>query len=153
MERKRNNHLPDGITDFGGHWSCAEIPSRQKKVGATTLRKTLFLPFFLVLTLFLVNCAYAQDEIDLSTFPQGLADALNISLFAGQLLGSVILMLMFMLPVVVYTKTLLPPLFVGLLTLGFCIALGYLPTWFLLIISMLIAVLWGSKLREWILGK
>jgi len=101
----------------------------------------------------MVNRAYAQDEIDLSTFPQGLADTLNISLFAGQLLASVIMMLIFMLPVVVYTKTLLPPLFVGLLTLGFCIALGYLPVWFLLIISMLIAVLWGSKISGWITGK
>lgn len=112
------------------------------------MRKLLYPLFFLGLTLFLINSAYAQDEIDLSTFPQGLADALNISDFAGGILATIIICLMFMLPVVVYTKTLIPPLLVGFLCMCFCVAIGYVSYWFLLTFVIVIALLLSGSFTD-----
>jgi len=102
--------------------------------------------FFLAIPL-----AYADDVVDVSTLPQRFADALNIPLFAGQILVSVLFMSFFMLPVIfisAWTKAkdiFLPVLFVGLTTLGVCVAIGWLPIWLFTILCLFIALMYSSK--------
>jgi hypothetical protein len=105
--------------------------------------------------------AIDEDEVvNLGDFPQKLADALNVSLFVGQLLVSLIFMAIFLLPSMLIAgywggggAVLYDIIFVGLGTSGVCVALGWLPVWTMLIICMLVALLFASTMRGWILGK
>lgn len=118
-------------------------------------RKLLFLPFFLALTLTLINTtqAVAGDDVNLSTFDDALAERFNISVFAGGMLATTILGLMFLIPVAVYTKTLIPPMIMGILVIGFAIAVGWLDVFFMLIIVLVIAFMFSGTMRDLITGK
>ena len=114
----------------------------------------IFLFFFLALTL-PITVSYGADngtDLNLTSFPLILADKLSITDFAGGMLASMILTLAFILPTAIWSKTLIPPLFVGMLCLGACIAFGWLDYWFLLLIAMLIALMFGSKMSAIITG-
>lgn len=111
--------------------------------------------FFLAFALNFTALTYAQDngtDLNLTEFDDALADKLSISVFAGGILASMILTLAFIIPTAIWSKTLLPPLFVGLLTIGFSIAVGWLDYWFLLLIAMIIALMFGSKMSSIITG-
>lgn len=123
------------------------------------MRTKLYLSlFFLALAFLIPNVAlvYGEDEgtdLDLSNFPEALADKFNISVFAGGILASVLLMVMFMMPVALWSRTIIPPLFVGVLTLGFAIGVGWLDYWFLLVLCLMVALMFASKIRTVIGGK
>ena len=85
-------------------------------------------------------------NLTLATFPEALADKLSISVFAGGLLASMILTMAFMLPVAIWSKSLYPPLIAGLVCMGMSIVFGWLDYWFLLIVAMGIALMFGSKI-------
>lgn len=91
-------------------------------------------------------------SIDLTAFPQALADQLGITLFAGQICASLIVLLLAMLPVVAYTrgKNQFAILLIGLVSLGFVTAVGWLPYWFMVIIVLLVAFLFSGQMRSWI---
>ena len=110
--------------------------------------------FFLSFTL-PISVGYGADngtDINLTYFPTALANKLSISPFAGGMLASMILTLAFVLPTAIWSKTLIPPLFMGILCLGACIAMDWLDYWFLLLIAMLIALMFGSKMSSIITG-
>ena len=99
---------------------------------------------------------YAQDEskddtINLLEIPDHLATALGIPLFASQLLTCSLVMLIVLLPIAIFAKrnTILT-LIVGFTLMGFFIAVGWLPYWFLFVIALLIASLWSAKIKGWI---
>lgn len=101
---------------------------------------------------------YAQStdngtDLNLTSFPAILAEKLSISEFAGELLASLIVMLAFMLPTTLYTKTIIPPLFVGVVCLAFCIGVGWLDYWFLLVLTMMVAFMFAGKIRTVITGR
>lgn len=77
---------------------------------------------------------------------------LGMPLFAGQILASAIVCLAILIPVAIWGKGFLPSLIMGLLGLGFCTAIGWLPFWFLLILSMILALMFSGKIRDWITG-
>jgi uncharacterized membrane protein (DUF106 family) len=116
----------------------------------------------LVLTILLVAIplvhAEESEEVDLSQVPNKLAEMLNIPLFAGQLLASLVFMSLFLLPTVFacskFEKDVFyPTAFVGFMTLGVCIAIGWLPFWILLILCMLVAFMFSGKIKGWISGE
>ena len=120
---------------------------------------------WLLLVLFVFTVAipvvYASDEdvVNLPDFPQKLCDALGMptNLFAGQLLASSIVLALFLLPVVFacsrFNKdVMIPSVFVGFLSLSFCIAVGWLPYWLLIMVAILIALMFGSSVRNLISG-
>ena len=114
----------------------------------------IFLFFSLALTL-PISVSYGADngtDLNLTSFPLALADKLSISDFAGGMLASMILTLAFVLPTAIWSKTLIPPLFIGILCLGACIAMNWLDYWFLLIVAMLCALMFGSKMSAIITG-
>jgi len=97
--------------------------------------------------------AYGQDnEVDLSNFPNQLASKLNIPLFAAKLLATSIVLAIFLFPVVLLTKNPIAHMFIGLVVMGFCIAMDWLPVWFLLVVCMVIALMFSGKMRDWITG-
>lgn len=117
-------------------------------------KKLLLFPFFLVLLLISVNIVYAPDgqDIDLTNFPTALADRFNITVYAGGILASIILFTASFLPVALFSKSLQLPLAIGLLCFGFCIAVGWLDIFFMLIWVLLVALLAGYNFRKWIGG-
>jgi len=114
------------------------------------------LPLFLLFTLaflVLIPNVYAADEdvVNLSEFPQELAIALTIPLFAAQLLASSIVLALFILPTTFACSkferdVVIPTLFVGVLSVSFCIALTWLPVWIFVILTFLIALMFSDKI-------
>lgn len=109
-----------------------------------------FLAFFVF-----VSSAYALegDDINLQTFDDALAERFGISVFAGGILATTILGVMFLIPIAVYTKTVLPPIIVTLLILGFGVAVGWLDVFFMLATTLVIALMFAGKMRDWLGGK
>ena len=114
---------------------------------------------WLLLVLFvftaLTSLVYASDEdvVNLPDFPQKLCDALGMptNLFAGQLLASSIVLALFLLPTVFacsqFNKdVVIPSLFVGVMSLSFCIALEWLPVWIFVLVAFLIALMFSDKI-------
>ena len=101
--------------------------------------------------------AYAVDEdsqVNLLDVPFKVSEALGIPLFASQILCSAVVFVIFVLPVAFLSKKgYLPPLIVSFLVLGTTVAIGWLPYWFLLIISMIVALMFAGTMRDWITGK
>jgi hypothetical protein len=88
-----------------------------------------------------------SETVNLTGFPQYLADALGTNLFAGQILASLIVMMLFIIPLAILTKGRNWAILViaGLGSLGFCTAMLWFPVWMMAIICLLIAVLWAEK--------
>ena len=113
---------------------------------------------FLIIPIGLVH-ASEEETVNLGDVPTKLAEALNVSLFVGQLLSSLILMALFLLPSMLIAgyfggpgAVLYTVIFVGLGSSGVCVGLGWLPAWLYLVVCMLIALLFSGKMRELITG-
>ena len=115
-----------------------------------TLKLRYILPLSLFLVLTLIIPVYADDEpdINLINLPEQLGDAWGISSFAAGLFLSMILFFAFLFPLVIWRKSGLITLIVGFSIMGFCIAIGWLPYWIMLLISLLIAALYASTIRK-----
>jgi hypothetical protein len=109
-----------------------------------------------------VSLAYASDDetVNLADFPQKLADALNVSLFVGQLLASLIFMSLFLLPSILIAgyfggagAVLYAILFVGLGSGAICTALGWLPAWLFILMAVIAGLLLAGNARDWMTGK
>lgn len=89
--------------------------------------------------------------VDLSTFPQELAVFLNISLFAGQLLSSTIILCFTIFPTLMLTRARNQTgalLLVGLTTMGFLVAVGWLPIWTMMIICIFFGLMIASRVKK-----
>jgi len=97
------------------------------------------------------------ENVNLSDVPTKLGEALGIGTFAGQMLMSGIFMLMFLLPICMLTRkgrgSWIPEVAVTFVIMGTCIAIGWLPYWFLLIIGMFVALMFSGTMRDLITGK
>jgi len=82
--------------------------------------------------------------VDISQTPQQLALALNISLFAGQVISSAIFICLFFFPALFLAKKFRlgdsTSIIVGVLSAGVCIAIGWLPVWVFAVICLLLAL-------------
>lgn len=107
------------------------------------MKKAIILPFFFFLLLafafLLVAPVRAEGDVSLTDFPTKLAEQLGIDVFAGKILASVIILLLFLLPCFLLTRSQPAHLIVGMAGLGFCIAMGWLPIYIFAIIGLLIA--------------
>lgn len=139
------------------HWECSpsikEAQNRGKRqIVFPKTRLFLLAPLFLV---FSIPSVYAED-VDLSQIPNNLAEKTGIPLFAGQLLCSAIILFMFLLPLTILTRkrgsSWLAELIVGFIILGVCIALGWLPYWIMLVICLIVAGMYASKMKN-VFGK
>jgi hypothetical protein len=89
------------------------------------------------------------DGVNLADLPQQLADALTIDLFSAQILTSVLFMCLFLFPTLLLAKKnqMLLGVIVGLGTLGFTVAVGWMPYWVLLIIALITAMMFAGDVR------
>lgn len=112
----------------------------------------LFLALFLVVLIATLPSIYATDGegINLTNFPQALADYFGISLFAAGILASIILFMFVIMPLLVFTKgrNLLLNILAGVATLGFTTSVGWFPPWIFAVIILFVAAMWGSKLGD-----
>lgn len=117
--------------------------------------KTRLLLLVALFFLALVPHVYADDEgnFDLNAVPIQLATRLNISLFAAQILMSVILMGIFLFTSAILTKNVLAHVFAGVGPLGFCIALGWFPVWVFVIICLIVTFLYVKLMTSLFGGK
>jgi len=88
-----------------------------------------------------------MTDINLLNLPVILAERLGISTFAGQLLASCIFGLTFLLPLAIW-GSFVPTLIMGIMLLGFFVAIQWLPSWTMILICLLIAGLYGLRMRE-----
>lgn len=120
------------------------------------MRKLLSpLPFLFFLLFFLVETVYAPD-VNLQDVDNYLGAALGIGTFAGGIFASIIFMMVCILPTALISRKtrvgFLPELIMGFVSMGACIAIGWLPYWFLLIFSILIALMFAGAMRGFITG-
>jgi uncharacterized Tic20 family protein len=107
---------------------------------------------FVVMALPVVHAVEENDEVYLLDLPQKFADAFNIPLFPAQIFTTGIIMMIFMLPIAIWSKSIVPPIFVGFIVMGLCVALAWLPVWFLVVTAMLVALMFAGKMRDMISG-
>lgn len=106
----------------------------------------------------LVNMAWAIDY-DMTEIPQKVANYFGISLFAGQLLVSGV-MLLFSTSIVAFAMqkratmaVILSIIIVDFVFMGFLVAMGWLDYWIFLIVCLLVGLLMAGTLRDLITGK
>jgi len=92
-----------------------------------------------------------SEAINLMDFPTQLATQLGIPTFAGQILASSIILALFMFPTLFLTRNFKIPASLSILIMGFismslCVALGWLPIWTFMIISLVIALLYAKQI-------
>lgn len=89
--------------------------------------------------------------------PYKLKTMLTIPLFAAQLLTTIIFIGLFDLPMLLITRywdvTAYATLTITFLVMGFCVAMGWLPYWFMLVFSLVVALLFAATMRGWISGR
>lgn len=115
-----------------------------------------YLIVLLVLLLFIlpINLVRAQetDVVDISEFPQALATALGLPLFAGQLLACAIILCLFLFPTMLLThkKTQqeLPIVIVGVMAIAVLVAFTWLPYWILLILCLIVALMYATRMKK-----
>lgn len=95
-------------------------------------------------------------EINLTHIPIALADQMNIDLFPAQLFCSSVFMMIVIMPVSIIARSkrasFIPEVAISLIVMGFLIGIGWLPYWFLIILSVLIALMFAGKMRDVITG-
>ena len=114
-------------------------------------KKLLIFLFAFLISIFLLDVAYAIDDsdvVDISQVPQRIADALNVPLFAGQVLASAIIFSLLCLPSFILTKNSIAHISAIIISLSLCLALGWMPYWILLLLSLLIAFIYSSQIKK-----
>jgi hypothetical protein len=89
--------------------------------------------------------------VDTTMIPNKIAGALNIPLFAGQILASAILFCLICFPIFYLTKRSIAHISAIFFSLSLTIALGWLPIWIFLILGVLIALMLAQE--RGLLGK
>lgn len=124
--------------------------------------KTILILTF-ILTLSFIPQVYADEEnVNLMDLPKQLSERLGLptsgDYFAGKLLASMILLIIFLFPTLFlcarFNKDVVfPAIFVGLTVLGFCVALGWFPVWSFVLIILLVAIIYANTLANIFGGK
>jgi len=121
------------------------------------MRKRLLalIPLFFLM---LIMPVYAETQVNLLTLHEALGERLGVGTFAGGMIASAILLMMCILPVALINRSRkggggpIAELFLGIVVLGVCVAITWLPFWFLLILCLLIALMFSGKMRDYITG-
>jgi len=115
-------------------------------------RLSLFLLFVLA-CLVLVSPVYAAEdsEVNLSDFPQKLADQLMIPLFAGQILATALVTALFIF-VPVLAKSVMGTVVMTIISLTLCIALTWTPYWLLIMAAIIIGLMVATNFRKMLAG-
>jgi len=92
------------------------------------------------------------NGVELDQFDDQLATQLNIGLFPAQVLLTTLIVGLFTFPVLLLSSKPLPPIIMAILSLCFCIAMSWIGYWVLLILTMIIALMFSGRMRDYITG-
>ena len=108
--------------------------------------------------LMLISPVYAEDDVNLLTLHEQLGERLGVGTFAGGLIASAILLMIFILPVALINRSRkggggpVAELFLGLAILGVCVAITWFPVWIFVLLCFLTALMFSDKITG-IIGK
>lgn len=116
--------------------------------------KILTIPlFFFFSVLSLLKPVYGAENPDLLALPEQLGIALGIGTFAGGILASGILILMWVIPINIFVKGRGDKSFLTIIStlviISLAVVMNWLPLFTLVLIVLLIAGLWGQKTKGW----
>jgi len=118
------------------------------------MKKIFLYGLLIFLSCFFFVPLVKADTVDISEVPQRLATALGLELLAGRMLASSIFLCLTVFPTLLLTNKYKnqgeAAIVVGILSIGFLVAAGWLSYWFLLIISLITAYLFSTKIKEFI---
>lgn len=115
--------------------------------------KKRFLALIPLFFLIIIRPVYAESDVNLLTIHEALGEKLGVSIFAGGLICSAILLMMFILPVALINRsrkgggTPMAELFTGMTVLGVCVAITWFPVWIFVLIILLIALMFSDKIK------
>ena len=92
----------------------------------------------------------SADQVSMQNFPAQLASYLGLPTFAGEIMATIIIMSLVMVPILFFTRGRNPMLafMVGFLTLCFGVAMTWVPIWIFAVFALLTAILFGKKIVE-----
>lgn len=91
-----------------------------------------------------------EPDVNLTLLPSQLASAWGIDVLAAGLFMSTLLIFAFLMPIMISKKSGLILLIVGFTLASFCIAVGWLPLWIMLLVTFLVAAIYASRIKEMI---
>lgn len=94
-----------------------------------------------------------EDEFSFIRIPDYLEDLLGLPLEGAQFFASMIILSAFLLPIAVYDRKGIIALIVGVSVFGFLVLIGWLPTWLMLVMIMLVAGIFAFNFSKWFGGK
>lgn len=94
----------------------------------------------------------ASEIVHLADTGSQLGKMLGVNSFIGGLIMSAIICGIFLFPVMIFKRTLLPMAIMGFLGLAISTGLGFLPFWIDLVLLLIISVLFSGKIRDFITG-
>lgn len=88
--------------------------------------------------------------VDINEIPEYLADSLNISsTAAGMVLTAMVLMSAGLMLAMLKGSNMALIIIVELSTLGMLTAIGWVDAWLIVMVALVLALMFGSKLRDW----
>ena len=100
---------------------------------------------------FSVKLAYAEDpDIDLTDLPNALGDQLGISSFSAGIILTALLLFPFNMVLLLWSKGGTIAIIVNFVFLGFFTSIGWIPNWTVLLVGLIIAGLYATKIKEMI---
>jgi len=107
-------------------------------------------PFFMLLLAFTIGCVYAEEEPDVNVMdlPGNLAAHLGVSVFVAEVILSSLFLFSVGLTLSVLKAKGLLILIVTFPLMGVLIAIGWLPFWILLLLSLLVAFMYADKIKK-----
>jgi hypothetical protein len=94
----------------------------------------------------------ASEIVHLADTGSQLGRMLGVNSFIGGLIMSAIICAIFLFPVMIFKRTLLPMAIMGFLGLAISTGLGFLPFWIDLVLLLIISILFSGKIRDAITG-
>lgn len=104
-------------------------------------------------TFFLSFLVQTSNPLNLTAIPEGIASNLGIDAFSGGILASSILLMIMLIPMAIFEREgMFGKLITGIIGLGFCVAIEWLPTYFMILITVIVALMMSARSRDWISG-
>ena len=90
---------------------------------------------------------------DITQIPTNIGTALGTTSTVGGLLASAFMLLMFDMPIVIFSKNIMMLTVMTVMVLCLDVALTWLPYFVLIIVIFMLALLFASEMRTWITGR
>jgi len=115
------------------------------------MRKSIPLILSLLFFVSLISVVQAPQDIDIMDVPEAVGESFGIPeanrAFVGGIFMSMILFLALVLPTLLLRNK-APTFFMSFLVLSFCVAVNWLPIWMMVVVILLIASMFASKMKR-----